>query len=178
MRGALFRSARDVAFMSLTTALLLAAQLALSGVAGVEIVTPLFLSYCWVFGVMRGCMVALAFTLLRGALFGFFPNVFVLYLLYYPIFAFVCGTLGKLTARSRLRMRILAAAVCAVVLTACFTLLDDAITPLMLGYSSRAAFVYFLASLPVLGVQCACAAVTVPLMFPPLYRALRPFAAQ
>ena len=40
---ALFQSAKDIAFISLMTALLIAAQLALSMVAGVEIVTVLFL---------------------------------------------------------------------------------------------------------------------------------------
>ena len=58
--------------------------------------------------------------------------------------------------------------VLAVLFTALFTLLDDAVTPLLYGYTKEAALAYFLASLPTMAVQTVCAAVTVLLLFRPL----------
>ena len=172
-RGALFSSAREVAYVAVMTALLIAAQYALAAVAGIELVTALFLPFCTVFGVRRGCMVATCFSLLRCLLNGFALNVVALYLVYFPLFAVAFGFLGRAAAGLSLARRTVAVTVCAVLFTACFTLLDDVLTPWILGFSARTAQVYFLASLPVLGVQCACAAVTVPLLYPPLSAALR-----
>ena len=172
-RGPLFRSAKDVAAVGVMTALLIAAQYALSPVAGVEIVTPLLLCFCCAFGPLRGALTAIAFSLLRCLLNGFALNVVALYLVYFPLFAVAFGFLGRAAAGLSLARRTVAVTVCAVLFTACFTLLDDVLTPWILGFSARTAQVYFLASLPVLGVQCACAAVTVPLLYPPLSAALR-----
>lgn len=172
-RGPLFRSAKDVAAVGVMTALLIAAQYALSPVAGVEIVTPLLLCFCCAFGPLRGALTAIAFSLLRCLLNGFALNVVALYLAYFPLFAVAFGFLGRAAAGLSLARRTVAVTVCAVLFTACFTLLDDVLTPWILGFSARTAQVYFLASLPVLGVQCACAAVTVPLLYPPLSAALR-----
>lgn len=172
-RGPLFRSAKDVAAVGVMTALLIAAQYALSPVAGVEIVTPLLLCFCCAFGPLRGAVAAIAFSLLRCLLNGFALNVVALYLVYFPLFAVAFGFLGRAAAGLSLARRTVAVTVCAVLFTACFTLLDDVLTPWILGFSARTAQVYFLASLPVLGVQCACAAVTVPLLYPPLSAALR-----
>lgn len=171
-RGPLFRSAKDVAAVGVMTALLIAAQYALSPVAGVEIVTPLLLCFCCAFGPLRGALTAIAFSLLRCLLNGFALNVVVLYLVYFPLFAVAFGFLGRAAGLSLAR-RTVAVTVCAVLFTACFTLLDDVLAPWILGFSARMARMYFLASLPVLGVQCACAAVTVPLLYPPLSAALR-----
>ena len=68
--------------------------------------------------------------------------------------------------------RLAAVTAAAVCMTALFTLLDDVITPLFYGYGARAALVYFYNSLPVMALQCACALVSVPLLFPPLVKAL------
>ena len=72
-QGALFTTAKELAFIALMTALLIACQLALSAVQGVEVVTVLFLSFCYSFGVRRGLVVANCFSLLRCLLFGFSP---------------------------------------------------------------------------------------------------------
>lgn len=176
-RGALFSSAKDVASVGVMTALLIAAQYALSPVAGVEIVTPLLLCYSCAFGPVRGAVVAIAFSLLRCFLQGFVLNVVALYLLYFPLFAVLFGILGRTAAGWGVLRRTVSVTLLAVLLTACFTLLDDVLTPAILGFSERAARSYFFLSLPVLGVQCACAAVTVPLFYPPLSSALRTLAS-
>ena len=56
-------------------------------------------------------------------------------------------------------------------MTILFTLLDDVITPLFYGYSSRAALVYFYNSLIVMATQSVCTVVTVSLLFVPLRKA-------
>ena len=173
-RGRTFRrGAGYVAVVAVFTALLLAAQYALWFVKGVELVTVLLLVFSYRFGVRCGVLSAVAFSLLRCLLFGFFPNVVLLYLLYYPLFAACFGLLGNaLHRRTGVRVQMLLT-VLAVLLTALFTLLDDALTPLLYGYTKEAALAYFLASLPTMAVQTACAAVTVLLLFRPLLFVLK-----
>ena len=173
-RGRAFRrGAGYVAVVAVFTALLLAAQYALWFVKGVELVTVLLLVFSYRFGVRCGVLSAVAFSLLRCLLFGFFPNVVLLYLLYYPLFAACFGVLGNaLHHRTGVRVQMLLT-VLAVLLTALFTLLDDALTPLLYGYTKEAALAYFLASLPTMAVQTVCAAVTVLLLFRPLFFVLK-----
>ena len=52
--------------------------------------------------------------------------------------------------------------------TICFTLLDDVISPLMLGMTFEGALVYFYASFTAMLPQTLCSIVTVGLMFYPL----------
>ena len=84
-----------VAVVAVFTALLLAAQYALWFVKGVEVVTVLLLVFSYRFGVRCGALSAVAFSLLRCLLFGFFPNVVLLYLIYYPLFAACFGGVGN-----------------------------------------------------------------------------------
>ena len=168
---ALFQSAKDIAFISLMTALLIAAQLALSMVAGVEIVTVLFLGYCYAFGVRRGIFVAIAFSLLRCFVFGFSPTALILYLVYYDLFAVVFGVLAPFNEKQAAPLPLVQVVLTAAVMTILFTLLDDVITPLFYGYSSRAALVYFYNSLIVMATQSVCTVVTVSLLFVPLRKA-------
>ena len=173
-RGRAFRrGAGYVAVVAVFTALLLAAQYALWFVKGVELVTVLLLVFSYRFGVRCGVLSAVAFSLLRCLLFGFFPNVVLLYLLYYPLFAACFGLLGNaLHRRTGVRVQMLLT-VLAVLFTALFTLLDDAVTPLLYGYTKEASLAYFLASLPTMAVQTVCAAVTVLLLFRPLLFVLK-----
>ena len=162
-----------VAVVAVFTALLLAAQYALWFVKGVEAVTVLLLVFSYRFGVRCGVLSAVAFSLLRCLLFGFFPNVVLLYLIYYPLFAACFGGVGNaLRRRADLKTQLLLTAL-AVLFTAFFTLLDDAVTPLFYGYTKEAALAYFLASLPTMAMQCACALLTVFLLFRPLMAVLR-----
>lgn len=75
--------------------LLVAVQFALSFVSGVELVTVFFLCFCLAAGVSSGMITATAFSLVRCLLFGFYPNVALLYLIYYNAFALLFGSLGK-----------------------------------------------------------------------------------
>ena len=171
-QGAL-RGVGYVAVVAVFTALLLAAQYALWFVKGVEVVTVLLLVFSYRFGVRCGVLSAVAFSLLRCLLFGFFPNVVILYLIYYPLFAACFGILGNvLRRRADLKTQLLVTAL-AVLFTALFTLLDDALTPLFYGYSKEAALAYFAASLPTMAMQCVCALLTVFLLFRPLMAVLR-----
>lgn len=88
-----------VAVAAVFSALLLGAQYALWFVKGVEVVTVLLLVFSYRFGVRCGVLSAVAFSLLRCLLFGFFPNVVILYLLYYPLFAACFGFLGNALRR-------------------------------------------------------------------------------
>lgn len=167
-KRAAVRGVKNVAITAVFTALLLGAQYALWFVKGVELVTLLLLVFSYRFGVKCGVLSAVAFSLLRCFLFGFFPSVILLYLIYYPLFAALFGLLGNVFSR-RVNFRIVllltaAAAVC----TACFTLIDDVITPLFYGYTRDAALAYFVASLPTMGVQTVCAALSVGLLARPL----------
>ena len=167
------RGAGYVAVAAVFSALLLGAQYALWFVRGVEVVTVLLLVFSYRFGVRCGVLSAVAFSLLRCLLFGFFPNVVILYLLYYPLFAACFGILGNaLRRRADLKTQLFVTAL-SVLFTALFTLLDDVVTPLFYGYTKEAAFAYFLASLPTMAMQCACALLTVFLLFRPLMAVLR-----
>ena len=162
-----------VAVVAVFSALLLGAQYALWFVKGVEVVTVLLLVFSYRFGVRCGVLSAVAFSLLRCLLFGFFPNVVLLYLIYYPLFAVCFGGVGNaLRRRADLKTQLLVTAL-AVLCTALFTLLDDALTPLFYGYTKEAALAYFLFSLPTMAMQCACALLTVFLLFRPLMAVLR-----
>lgn len=65
-------------------------------VAGVEVVTVLLLSFAFIFGVRCGVLTAVSFSVLRCFLWGFYPSVIILYLIYFPLFAFLFGLLGKM----------------------------------------------------------------------------------
>lgn len=88
--------AKELARCAVMTALLIAVQFALSFISGVELVTAVFSAFCYVFGVRDGVLTAISFSLLRCLIFGFAPSVIVLYLIYYPAFALVFGSLPKL----------------------------------------------------------------------------------
>ena len=161
------KTAKDVTLVGMFTALLIGSQLALSAVTGVEVVTVLFLCFCAVYGRGKGVLVALAFSLLRCFVFGFQLNVLALYLIYYNAFALCFGTLkGR-------KISLLAVVALACVSTVSFTLIDDILTPLLLGFSPKAMKFYFLGSLYAMGVQMVCTAITVSVLYLPLTRLLR-----
>ena len=212
------------------TALLIAVQYVLGFVSGVELVTVLFLCFCYVFGIRCGLLTGVAFSLLRCLLFGFMPNVILLYLVYYSLFAILFGFLGKKRipawvcpsllavlaaacayfAVSGLPISILYQARVSVMLwilfgislailifyialmiakkgeqgrelatvtalaafcTVIFTLLDDVITPLFMGYSAETATAYFYTGFMAMLPQTICAAVSVFVLFLPLKKA-------
>lgn len=74
-------------------AMLIAVQLALGFLPGIELVTPLFAAYCFRFGPAEGAVCGAAFSLLRCVIWGFYPSVVLLYLVYYPLFGALFGLL-------------------------------------------------------------------------------------
>ena len=86
---------KEIAYIAVTCALLLGGQFVFSFVVGVEVVTIIFVCFSFTFGAKRGVICAIAFSLLRCLLYGFYPTVLALYLIYYPLLALVFGLLGK-----------------------------------------------------------------------------------
>ena len=66
--------AKECAYLSMFVALLIAVQLALFAVPGVELITVLLASYAFCMGVRRGVIAAVSFSLLRQLVFGFYPK--------------------------------------------------------------------------------------------------------
>lgn len=158
-------SAKECAYLAVFVAVLIALQVMLSVLPGVELVTVLFVSYAFVMGYKRGVVAAVAFSLLRQFVFGIYPKVLILYLLYFPLLTLCFGGLGKvLQPKKYLIFIVVIACLCTVL----FTMLDNILTPLWLGYSARDARLYFLASLPFMLPQVICTAVSVTLLFLPL----------
>ncbi len=157
----------------LYTALLIVAQLALSAIAGVEVVTVLLLAYCYTRGAKQGVIVATAFSLIRCFVFGFTPNVLVLYLIYYNLFALTVGLVGYFFKNKYTIVGHVVAVVSALTLTVIFTLLDCVITPLMYGFTQRATYLYFIASMPIVFSQLICSLATSVFLFFPVVKVLQ-----
>ena len=164
-------SAKEVARTAVFTAMVIGAQYALSAIPFVEVVTLLFAVYSYVFGGLRGAVAAVAFALLRQLLFGFFPVVLVLYLVYFPLLCLAFGALRK-TKLSGWKLLAVATSV-AVVCTIGFTLLDSLLTPLYYSYTPRAARAYFRAAVPFMLGQSACVALSVGTLFAPLTKVIQ-----
>lgn len=160
------RSAKECAYLSAFVALVIAAQIVFSFVPGVEIVTVLFVAYSLVMGARRAMLSATAFSLLRQCVFGFFPTVLVLYLVYFNLLALCFGWIGLKWRACVKTLPWLVVIACAC--TVCFTLIDNVITPLWYGYSVEATKAYVLASLPFMFPQVVCTATSVALLLLPL----------
>lgn len=167
------KTTRFITLTALYTALLIGVQFALSWVAGVELVTVFFLAFCFCCGIKAGVAVAVCFSTLRCLLFGFFPTVIILYLVYYTGFALFFGFLGNKFHRKADFCAYLWCVILSTAFTAAFTLLDDAITPIFFGFGIKETQAYFYASLPFMLTQCICAAISVGVLFIPLSKALR-----
>ncbi len=165
------RSAKECAYLAVFVALVMGAQFPLAAIPGVEIVTLLFMSYVFVFGICRGMLAATAFSLLRQIVFPFSPTVLILYLVYYNFLAVVFGGFGHIVKRPLVCLWWLTAVAC--VCTVCFTMFDNVITPWWLGFSKRAWRAYFYASLSFMIPHVICTAVTIGVLFYPLQRAFR-----
>ena len=164
----MFKSAKEIAYTGITVALLIAGQLALSAVSGVEIVTAIFALYCLVFGVIRGIVVATAFSLVRCFIFGFVPQVILLYIIYYNLFAVVIGMVGNLLRDKNELLKIIAVTALSVALTATFTVIDNLLNIWLFNLSAVAIKIYVAQSIPVAITQMICSAITVPLFYYPL----------
>ena len=162
---------KDCAYIAVFVALTIAAQLCLSFLPGVEVVTVLFVAFSFAFGCRRGMIAATAFSLLRQLIFGFYPTVLVLYLTYYNLLALLFGFLGQWSKITPRKLIYLTCVAC--VCTICFTILDNIITPLWYGYSKRALKIYFYASFSVMLPQVICTAISVGVLFVPLVKVFK-----
>ena len=166
----MMKTAKEIGIAGVFVALLIGAQFVFSFVAGVELVTVLTVSYCFYFGVKRGLITMVAYSLIRCFVFGFSPQVIVLYLVFYCLIALFFGLLGKKLGTAFSVKNLIIIVVVAVTSTCLFTLLDDIIYPLMVGMSANGFKVYFIASIPIMLTQAICTLVTVPLLFYPLIK--------
>ena len=162
------KKTRDLVIVAMCAAMLIGAQLVLSGVAGVEIVTPLLLCFAYSFGPWRGCAIATLFSLLRCFVFGFHINILILYLIYFNAFALFFGWLGKIKINLNKAFLTTLVVVFAILFTIGFTFIDVAITSIMYGFSCSGLVTYLTASLATMGVQLISVAVTVSVLFLPL----------
>lgn len=163
-------AAKEISLIGIFVALLVGGQWVLSGVSGIEIVTVLLLSFAFYFGIRRGLIVATAFSLLRCFIFGFFPNVIILYLIYYNLFVVVFGLLGKKFNRSIEVKRHIVIIAVAVAMTVFFTLLDNLISTFYFSFTWEVAKRYCLLSLTALVPQLVCTLITVLLLLPILIK--------
>ncbi len=161
---------KRIALIGVYTALLLGGQLVLSGVVGVEIISMLLVAFCFKFGVKDGMVTATAFSFIRCFLFGFFPSVLALYLIYFNLLALVIGLIAKVFKNKLGWLALTIIVVTTAILTAVFTLLDDIITPIYYGFTKEATKAYFIASLPVIVAQVPISAITTAIFIFPLYK--------
>lgn len=159
-------SAKECAYIAVFVALVIALQLVFSAVPGVELVTVFFVVYAYVFGGRRGMVAATIFSIMRQMLFGFFPTVLVLYLVYYNLLAAFFGWIGARNGGAHFGWIVS----CACVGVVLFTLLDCVITPLWYGNSWKPTRQYFMASIPFMTSQIFFVAVSVAVLFYPLHR--------
>ena len=169
-RNKVAHSAKECAYLAVFVAVTIALQALLSVVPGVELVTVMFVAYSFAMGAKRGVIAAVAFSLLRQFVFGVYPKVLVLYLLYFPLLAVCFGCLGKRIKPVKGLFWVVAIACCC---TVCFTLTDNVLTPFWLGYTARDAKLYFLASLPFMIPQIVSTAISVAVLFLPLYKVFK-----
>ena len=139
-------SAKECAYLATFVSLVIALQFVFSFVPGVELVTALFVGYSFTLGVRRGMLAATAFALLRQFVFGIYPTVLVLYLIYYNLLTLTFGLIGHRVKQPLKALPWLMVLAC--VCTVFFTMLDNILTPLWYGYTTKAARLYFYASLP------------------------------
>ena len=166
-------SAKKIILPGVFTALLIGGQLALSGISGIEVVTVLLLTFVYKYGIVQGILVANSFSLLRCFIFGFIPNVIVLYLIYYNIFVLVFGFLGKVFRHEYSIKKHIIVLFISIIMTAMFTMVDNILTPLMYGFTANAAKAYFIASLYTVIPQITCTFLTVLIIFPGLLKVLK-----
>lgn len=162
-----------IAFM---VAVLIIAQCALSALNGIEIVTVLLASFVFCFGLSMGLATINVFIVFRCLVFGFYPSVMLLYIVYYNLFGLVFGVISKLTHVKFSTKSHILVVLCGCFMTAMLTLLDDIITPLYFGFTIEMTKAYCLMSLTAVVPQIICTLATMIILFPILVRVFRQFS--
>lgn len=160
------RSAKECACLAVFVALVIAVQVALSFVPGVELVTVMFVAYAFVLGCRRGMIAATLFSLLRQLIFGFYPVVLILYLVYFNLLTLTFGQMGRKMQVKPKNVWVISVVAC--IGTVCFNMLDNVLTPLFFGYSKKLMKIYFYSSFSFMIPQVICTAVSVTFLFLPL----------
>jgi hypothetical protein len=160
--------AKECVFIATFVAIMVVAQLTLSFVPGVEVVTVLFVTYACVMGVKRAIITGTIFSVVRQIVFGFYPTVLVLYIIYYNLLSVSFGFLGKKEKDNFKFLMVTVIAAC--VFTVVFTMIDNVLTPLWYGYSKKATQLYFYGSLPFMLMQVINVGISVLILFFPLKR--------
>jgi thiamine transporter ThiT len=166
-------TAKECALLAVFVAVVIAGQTVLSAIPGVEIVTVLFVSYSFSAGWKKGMLAATAFSLLRQIIFGFYPTVFILYIVYYNLLTLSFGLLGKRIKKPIKALPLIVIIAC--LGTVLFSMIDNVLTPIWYGYSARATRAYLFASLPFMIPQVICTAVSVACLFLPLWKIFKRF---
>ncbi len=164
---------KECAFIAVFVAVVISVQLMLSFVPGVEVVTVLFVSFAYVSGWKRGMLASTVFSLLRQIIFGFYPTVLILYLVYYNLLTLVFGLLGKTIKRMIKYLPLIVLLAC--LGTVMFAMIDNILTPLWYGFGEKATRAYFMGSLSVMIPQVFCSAITVSTLFLPLAKCFQMF---
>lgn len=162
------KSTRELSLIAMFTALLIGVQFALSFTYGLELVSVTLAMFSLVFGSRRGFVVGVAFSLLRLMIFGFYPTVAVLYLTYYPLYAVAVGQIGKIKGKKQFVVLLVAVSL----MTVCFSLLDDVITPLIMGFNNKAWLTYFYGSFLAMVPQTICVFISTAVLYYPLKKLL------
>ncbi len=165
------KSAKEIAELAAFVAVIIAAQWVLSFLMGVEVVTLLIAVYSFSRGAKRGMVVVTIFSALQQVLFGIYIPSWIEYLLCFNGLALCFGGWGKKIRYPLRNLWWLTIVAC--LFTMARILLDDVLSPLWFQMSREAAKGYFLSSLPVLGINTLCTAVTVGVLFIPLHNAFR-----
>ena len=152
------------------TAMVIAAQLMLSAIPGVELVTVLLASFAAAFDRRMGALVAVAFSLLRCILFGFYPTVIILYISYYPLLALVFSFVGKIKNNT---IQLVVAVLSAAFMTVVFTFIDNLVTPLFYGYSAKLWKMYVMSSFSFMIPQIIFVSLSVAALYLPLVALLK-----
>ena len=163
--------AKKIAICGAFCALLIVIQYAFSAIKGVELVTLFFITFCFTFGGLYGLLAAFSFSLLRCLLYGFFPNVLILYLVFYPTLALAAGVLGKRLKESSSFKQLIAVTIFGLVCTVYFSALDCVVTPLFYNYTQKAWIAYVYQCIPVCLIQCCSTFASFLLLFLPLKKA-------
>lgn len=161
---------KELAIIGVYIALLIGGQFVLGAVSGIEIVTVLLLAFCFYYGIRRSIIVVVCFSLLRCLVFGFFPSVLILYLVYYVIFAVVFGLIGNKYNHTLTPARHVLLVAIGVIMVVLFTALDNIITPLYYGFGRTESIAYATASLSALLPQVLCNILTLSIFTRPLVK--------
>ena len=163
VKNRMLGSAKELARIAVFVAMVIGAQYVFSAVPFVEIVSLLFAAYAYSFGVVRSVAAAVAFALLRQFVFGFFPVVLLLYLIYFPLLCVVFSWLGrcKISGWKLVAWATLTAVVC----TVCFSLLDNLLMAICSLDGKKAVNAYFVASIPFMIGHSLCVGISVAFLF-------------